>query len=109
MTLLILGIIWTVFGVIGWFGCLKIHVPKEVKDQNRYMRLYNIGYFLIGIPYLIAYAYLIRTNQDINIWMSDLLILVLWIPGLIYEELLDRRFKKESQKVYSVRVNKKVA
>ena len=109
MALLALGIIWTVFGMIGFSGCLKLQMPKEVKNKQQYRRLYSIGYLMIGIPYLAAFAYLMRTNQDINIWISDLLILVLWIPGMMYETWLDHKVKKEAETTCSIAVSKKVA
>ena len=109
MALLALGIIWTVFGMIGFSGWFNIQTPKEVKNKQQYRRLYSIGYLLMGIPYLVAYAYLMRTNQDISIWLSDLLILVLWVPGLIYETWLDHKVKKEAESTCSIAVSKKVA
>lgn len=99
MALLVLGIVWTIFGLIGYRGFQGMNIPKNFENQvwtKEYKRLYSCGYFMLGIPYILIFIFISIFNYDIDIWMSDLLILVASIPALIYGKWLENTYTKKA-------------
>ena len=100
MALLVLGIVWTIFGLIGYRGFQGMNIPKNFENQvwtKEYKRLYSFGYFMLGIPYISIFIFITIFNYDIDIWMSDLLIIIASIPAFIYGKWLESTFTKKAE------------
>ena len=98
MALLTLGIVWTIFGIIGYRGFQGMEIPKNFENQvwtKEYKRLYSYGYFILGIPNLLLFVCISIFDFHIDIWLSDLLILLASIPALLYGKWLEVTFTKK--------------
>lgn len=90
-TILVIGIIWTLYGLAGLFGIQKI--PSKFKDKSwtrHYIRYQGISWLLLGIPWIILGV----STEGKGVGMPAILFLILAcsLPGFIYTVILDRRY-----------------
>ena len=91
-TIILLGIFWSIYGVLGLFGIQKI--PSEYKGKNwtkRFIRSRGVSWILLGFPWIIFY--LIVRNMNINNFITAMIIIVISIPSIIYSVVSDRKYK----------------
>lgn len=90
-TILVIGIIWTLYGIAGLFGLQKI--PTKFKEKTwtkRYIRYQGIAWILLGIPWIVLA--LVTMNKEPGFFIMLPLLLVCTVPGFIYAIVLDRRY-----------------
>lgn len=92
MIYLMLGIVWTVYGVCGLFGLG--FAPKQYRGQEwekKYIRHIGISYIMIGVGWMMLYSMILR--YDIPSSTSVGAGLGCALPGLIYCVYTDRKYK----------------
>lgn len=90
-TTLVIGIIWTLYGLAGLFGIQKI--PAKFKNKPwtlLYTRRQGISWLLLGIPWIILR--LATADKGLGIPVMILLLLVCSLPSFIYAVILDQRY-----------------
>lgn len=90
-TILVIGIIWTLYGLAGLFGIQKI--PSKFKDKSwtkHYIRYQGISWLLLGIPWIVLDV----ITEDKGFGMPVMLFLTLAcsLPEFVYTVILDRRY-----------------
>ncbi len=90
-TILVIGIIWTLYGVAGLFGLQKIPTKFKAKTwTKRYIHYQGIAWILLGIPWIVLA--LVTMNKELGFFIMLPLLLVCTVPGFIYAIVLDRRY-----------------
>ena len=90
-TILVIGIIWTLYGLAGLFGIQKI--PSKFKDKSwtkHYIRYQGISGLLLGIPWIVLDV--ITEDKGFGMPVMLFLILACSLPGFVYTVILDRRY-----------------
>ena len=90
-TILVIGIIWTLYGLAGLFGIQKI--PSKFKDKSwtkHYIRSQGISWLLLGIPWIVLDV--ITEDKGFGMPVMLFLILACSLPGFVYTVILDRRY-----------------
>lgn len=90
-TILVIGIIWTLYGLAGLFGIQKI--PSKFKDKSwtkHYIRYQGISWLLLGIPWIVLDV--ITEDKGFGMPVMLFLILAYSLPGFVYTVILDRRY-----------------
>ena len=90
-TILVIGIIWTLYGLAGLFGIQKI--PSKFKDKSwtkHYIRYQGISWLLLGIPSIVLDV--ITEDKGFGMPVMLFLILACSLPGFVYTVILDRRY-----------------
>lgn len=90
-TILVIGIIWTLYGLAGLFGIQKI--PSKFKDKfwtKHYIRYQGISWLLLGIPWIVLDV--ITEDKGFGMPVMLFLILACSLPGFVYTVILDRRY-----------------
>jgi Ca2+/Na+ antiporter len=93
-TILGLGIVWTVYGILGLFGIQ--HIPEEYKNKSwtqRYIRSCGIGWLILGIADIVLY--LVISAYEIKWPIIAVLIILFAIPYIIYSSYTDKKYKVE--------------
>ncbi len=89
--ILVIGIIWTLYGLAGLFGIQKI--PSKLKDKSwtkHYIRYQGISWLLLGIPWIVLDV--ITEDKGFGMPVMLFLILACSLPGFVYTVILDRRY-----------------
>ena len=89
-TILVIGIIWTLYGLAGLFGIQKI--PSKFKDKSwtkHYIRYQGISWLLLGIPWIVLDV--ITEDKGFGMPVMLFLILACSLPGFVYTVILARR------------------
>ena len=90
-TILVIGIIWALYGLAGLFGIQKI--PSKFKDKSwtkHYIRYQGISWLLLGIPWIVLDV--ITEDKGFGMPVMLFLILACSLPGFVYTVILDRRY-----------------
>lgn len=90
-TILVSGMIWTLYGLAGILGIQKI--PKKFQGQlwtKRYIRSQGMAWILLGIPWIILA--LVTDDWNLSPWIMLLLILECTIPSFLYSLALNRTY-----------------
>ncbi len=93
ITILALGIVWTVYGLLGLLEFQVIPDKFKGKEWTKsYIRSQGVSWLLLGIPWLIIYA----VTHDMNLKTSTMAIIlvVAALPTLVYGIINDRKYKK---------------
>lgn len=95
-TILVIGMIWTLYGLAGLFGIQKI--PNKFKGQSwtkRNIRYQGISWLLLGIPWIVLDV----ATEDKGLGMPVMLFLILAcsLPGFLYTVMLDRRYTAKTK------------
>lgn len=90
-TILVFGIIWTLYGLAGFLGIQKI--PKKFQGQlwtTRYIRAQSLSWLLLGVPWIVLS--LVTNTLNLSPWMMLPLILGCTIPAFLYTLALNRTY-----------------
>ncbi len=97
ITILALGIVWTVYGIIGLLGFQIIPDKCKGKDWTKsYIRSQGLSWFILGITWIIVYA----VTHDMGLETSAMCVILILAasPTLIYSVYNDRKYKKLMKK-----------
>lgn len=95
-TILVIGIVWTLYGLVGLLGVQRI--PAKFKGKpwtGRYIRWQGVSWLLIGIPWIILSLATEGKGMGVSVMLP--LILVCTLPGFIYTVVLDRRYTAKTK------------
>lgn len=95
--LLWLGIFWTFYGIAGILGvqCIREEYKNKVWTKQ-YIRLCGMGWLMIGIPWLLLYAFI--SHYNITWAITALFIVILSIPSIIFSICIEKKYKAELAK-----------
>ena len=93
MSMLVLGIFWIGYGVLGLKGIQN--TPRKYKDtflENDYKKFSDKGYVLLGI--LCIVICLFSEIIDLPFWPAVIADIIIMLPVIIYTIIGDLKFKK---------------
>lgn len=94
LTLLVMSIFYTVYGIAGLFGFQII--PEQYRGHpwtKEYMGSQGIAYLLIGVPWLLVCLLSDVCLSNVSHWGMILIVAVLAVPALIYAVANDQKYK----------------
>lgn len=93
LTALMMGIIWTVYGILGLCGIQRI--PLEYRGasfEREYKKKSGISWLLIGVPYLaacLALRHTALTRKEFALTFG-----LLALPCIVYTYITNQKFRK---------------
>jgi len=91
---LLLSVIWTVYGIAGILGFQKI--PPEYQDRSwskNYSREQGLSFLMLGLPWLIFDRALAIFSVEMNPILRVSIIIVLAIPSIFYTSAIEKKYK----------------
>ena len=94
LTLLVMSIFYTVYGIAGLFGFQLI--PEQYKGHSwtkEYKGSRGIAFLMVGVPWLLVCLLSEICLSNVSEWIMILIVGLLAVPALIYAVALDRKYK----------------
>ena len=94
LTLMVIGICYTLYGIAGLFGFQII--PEQYKGHpwtKDYIRSQGIGYLLIGVPWLVISMLADIYFASVPLGIMIAVVAVPAIPALLYAFACDKKYK----------------
>lgn len=90
---LIVGLIWTLYGIAGIFGH-QLKIPKKYKGKTwtkEYVRFQGLTWLILGVAFLVLY--LLDKKFDFELTATISLILCASLPSWVYAFIGEKKFK----------------
>ena len=89
---LLLGVFWTIYGLIGVIGFQV--VPKRYRHKSwtrKYARLRGAGWIMIGVPWVLIYG--MAVGLSLPRFVMVLLFVLAAIPSLVYTLIIEKKYE----------------
>ena len=91
---LLLSVVWIVYGIIGILGLQK--VPPEYQGHSwtkKYSREQGLSFLTLGVPWLIFDRVLTILSMDMTPILRLVILAVLAVPSILYTSAIDKKYK----------------
>lgn len=92
MILLLISIVWLIYGILGQFGITFVSPAYKNRTWTKqYKRENSFFYIILGVMWLMVAIFFMTTNMSFK--MTVILVVVAAIPSGLYSMLNDKKWK----------------
>ena len=94
LTLMVISICYTLYGIAGLFGFQII--PEQHKGRpwtKAYKQSQGIAYLMLGAPWLLVCLLEDVCLSDVPVWGMILIVALVAVPAFIFALAIDRKYK----------------